>query len=272
TGSTADIVNGQIQLEDDLSGYSQADLILAYDPIASGTFELPKYFRLLTPGAEAMQNTDVEIFDTQGVNHVLSASFVKTTTPNTWDLVLLSITGDVDELVDRRIKGITFLNDGSYGGLGGSPADDSSFQVIFGNDPSATRTIAIDLGTVGEYDGVTLSGGSSTVSARGQDGYASGQLAGLSATREGVLMGLFTNGVRKEIAAIKLTTFQNPAGLSTLGNNYLGASGNSGDPVPTRGLAGGAGAVRSGSLEKSNVEVAAEFVNLIQAQNGFQAN
>jgi flagellar hook protein FlgE len=42
--------------------------------------------------------------------------------------------------------------------------------------------------------------------------------------------------------------------------------------VATRALSGGAGAVRGGTLEKSNVEVAQEFVDMIQAQNGFQAN
>jgi flagellar hook protein FlgE len=85
-------------------------------------------------------------------------------------------------------------------------------------------------------------------------------------------MGIFTNGVRRDIAALEIATFQNPAGLESLGTNYFTTSANSGDAVATRALSGGAGAVRGGALEKSNVEVAAEFVNMIQAQNGFQAN
>jgi flagellar hook protein FlgE len=268
--STAKIVNGQIHLEDDAAGYSQADMLLSYT--GAGTFELPEYFRVLTPGSEGMQNIDIEVFDSQGIGHVMSASFVKTDTANTWDLVMTSITGAVDNIDDRRIGGVTFLTDGSYGGMGGTPPDDQSFTVTFSNDPGTPRTITMDFGTIGENDGVTLTGGNTTVSARGQDGYASGQLTALSASREGTVMGLFTNGIRKEIAAIKLATFQNPAGLMALGNNYMAASGNSGDPVPTTGLSGGAGAVRSGSLEESNVEVSGEFVNLIQAQNGFQAS
>ena len=268
--STASIVNGQLQLQDDAAGYSQTDFLLSYT--GAGTFELPEYFRVLTPGSEGMQNIDVEVFDSQGIGHVMSASFIKTDIANTWDLQMTSITGGVDAINDRRIKGITFLTDGSYGGMGGTPPDSQSFTVTFSNDPGTPRTIAMDFGTIGENDGVTLTGGNTTVSARGQDGYASGQLTALSASREGTLMGLFTNGIRKEIAALKMATFQNPAGLMALGNNYMAASGNSGDPVPTTGLGGGAGAVRSGSLEESNVEVAGEFVNLIQAQNGFQAS
>jgi len=269
-GSTAKIVNGQIQLEDDVAGYSKTDMLLSYT--GAGSFELPNYFRTLTPGSEGMQNIDVEVFDSQGIGHVMSSSFVKTDTANTWDLVMTSMTGGVEQINDRRISGITFLTDGSYGGMGGTPPDNQAFTVTFSNDPGTPRTIALDFGTIGENDGVTLTGGSTTVSARGQDGYASGQLTTLTASREGTVMGLFTNGIRKEIASLKLATFQNPAGLTALGNNYLAASGNSGDPVPTTGLGGGAGAVRSGSLEESNVEVAGEFVNLIQAQNGFQAS
>jgi flagellar hook protein FlgE len=85
-------------------------------------------------------------------------------------------------------------------------------------------------------------------------------------------VGVFTNGIRKDIAAIRVATFQNPSGLESIGNNFLTASANSGEPVPTKGLSGGAGAIHGGTLEGSNVEVAAEFVNLIQAQNGYMAN
>jgi len=270
SGSTAKIVNGQLQLEDDIAGYSKTDMLLSYS--GAGAFELPKYFRVLTPGSEGMQNIEVETFDSQGIGHVMSASFVKTSTANTWDLLMTSMTGEVVVLDDRRISGITFLTDGSYGGMGGATPDAQSFTVTFANDPGTPRTLTMDFGTIGENDGVTLTGGNTTVSARGQDGYASGQLNAMTVSREGTMMGLFTNGVRKEIADIKMATFQNPAGLTALGNNYMAASSNSGDPVPTTALGGGAGAVRSGSLEESNVEIAGEFVNLIQAQNGFQAN
>ncbi len=273
TGSTASLVNGEIRLQDDQSGYSQTDITLDYidDAGDDGAFELPGYFRLLTPGSEGLNNVDIEIFDSQGISHILSASFVRTNDSNVWDLVMRSVTGEITNLDDRRIVGIEFLSDGSYGGLV-DPTENQSFQMAFSNAPSSVRTISVDFGTVGDYDGVTLSGGTSTVSSSGQDGYASGQLSSISVSAEGTLVGLFTNGVRKDIAALKLATFRNPSGLSSIGNNYFAASGNSGDPAPTRGLSGGAGAVRGGSLETSNVESATEFVNLIQAQNGFQAN
>ena len=42
--------------------------------------------------------------------------------------------------------------------------------------------------------------------------------------------------------------------------------------MPPVYLTGGAGTIHGGALEKSNTDVATEFVNLIEAQNGFQAN
>ncbi len=266
-GTTASLVNGQIQVADNETGYSRTDVMLDYS--GAGSFELPDYFRVLTAGGQAVQNTDVEIFDSQGVGHILSASFVRTSDPNAWDLVLTNMTGGVEALADRRIENVTFNSSGAYAGVDG---DDPSFEVVFANDPGTTRTVTMNLGTIGGFDGVCLSGGDSTVAATDQDGYAAGRLTGLSVTGEGTLIGTFSNGERQDIAALKLATFQNPAGLKSVGNNHYTVSGNSGEPVPTRGLGGNAGAVRGGTLEKSNVEVAAEFVNLIQAQNGFQAN
>lgn len=269
-GSTATISDGRIIVTDDQSGYSQTDLLLSYT--GGGSLELPSYFLVHSAGGQLVQTTNIEIFDSQGAGHTLTAAFVRTDTPLTWDLVLTSLSGDIQQLVDRRVKGISFLTTGAYGGMAGTPSDAASFQVRFGHDPANTRTINLDFGTIGEFDGLSQFGGASTAAASGQDGYASGSLLSVSVTREAVLVGVFTNGIRRDLAAMKLATFQNPAGLESIGNSYFVNSTNSGDPVPTKALAGGAGAVRGGALEKSNVEVAAEFVNLIQAQNGFQAN
>ncbi|MCE5326335.1 MAG: flagellar hook-basal body complex protein [Planctomycetaceae bacterium] len=264
--SVASMSNGEIRMSDVSAGYSQTDLSLS---CTGATFELPQYFTLLSAGGNAIRNTNMEIYDSQGISHVMSAAFVRTDTSNTWDLVVTSLGGDVS-LQDRRINGITFLADGSFGGV--SAADSSTFKVTFANDPSNIRTLNINLGTIGEFDGLSQFGGSSTVAPSGQDGYAAGWLSNISVTREGVLVGVFTNGARRDLAALRIATFQNPAGLASVGNNYFEVSANSGDPVATKAMSGSAGAIRGGSMEQSNVDVATEFVNLIQAQNGFQAN
>lgn len=267
--SDASIVNGELRLVDRESGYSRTDLSLSMSATSTGALTFPPYFKLLEAGGEAVRSTNIEIFDSQGVSHILSAAFVKTDTTNKWDLVLTSITGDV-EVTKRRVQGINFLTNGSFGALD-NPTE-GQFTMKFAHDPDTEASIAVNFGTVGEFDGLSQVGGSSTASPTKQDGYASGWLSSVSVTREGLLIGVFSNGARRNIASIKLATFQNPAGLLSLGGNYFAPSSNSGEPTPTKALSSGAGAVHGGSLEKSNVDVANEFVSLIEAQNGFQAN
>jgi len=128
------------------------------------------------------------------------------------------------------------------------------------------------MGTTGQLDGLTQFAGNSTAVARGQDGYEAGRLSTVSIDKEGTLVGAFSNGIKKDIATIQIALFQNPTGLESIGGNYYDSSANSGDPIATQALTGGAGSIHGGSLEKSNSDVASEFVSMIQAQNGFQAS
>ncbi len=270
-GSTASIVNGQIRITDDTSGYSRTDATLSY--AGDGTLSTPAYFEISTIGAEESKSVNITVYDSQGGRHVLSGAFVRTDTANTWDLVLTSITGDVNAITmaNRRIEDITFdASNGSYAGLGGS--DTAQFVVTFAHDATNPQTIEVNLGTAGKLDGLTQFAGNSTAVARDQDGYEAGRLATLSVNNEGTLIGAFSNGIKKNIATIEIALFQNTSGLERVGNGYYVPSANSGEAVATQAMTGGAGTIHGGSLEKSNADVATEFVNMIQAQNGFQAN
>jgi len=121
-------------------------------------------------------------------------------------------------------------------------------------------------------DGLTQFAGSSTAVARDQDGYEAGRLSTVSVNNEGVLIGAFSNGIKKNIATIQIGLFKNASGLESIGNGYYIPSANSGEAIATQAMTGGAGSIHGAALEKSNADVATEFVNMIQAQNGFQAN
>lgn len=72
---------------------------------------------------------------------------------------------------------------------------------------------------------------------------------------------------------IQLALFQNPAGLNSIGNNLYTTTEASGDPqIAAPGSAEGLGTVMQGYTEQSNVDVVAEFVNLIQSQRAYEAN
>jgi len=271
TGATASLLNGKIRITDNSSGYSKTDISLSYS--GDGNLSMPGYFEILTVGGEEVKNISITIFDSQGGKHVLTGAFVRTDTANTWDMVLTSITGDVSQITlgNRRIESITFnASDGSYSGLSGS--DSPQFVITFAHDTAHPQTIDISMGSVGQMDGLTQFKGSSTAVAREQDGYEAGRLSTVSVNNQGIVIGAFSNGIKKDIATLQVALFQNPSGLEGIGGGYFIASANSGAAVATQAMAGGAGSIHGGSLEKSNVDVATEFVNLMQAQNGFQAN
>jgi flagellar basal-body rod protein FlgG len=77
----------------------------------------------------------------------------------------------------------------------------------------------------------------------------------------------------QQAGQIQLANFQNPAGLNSLGGNLYSPTDASGDAIT--GVPGGAeglGTVMQGYTETSNVSIVEEFINMIQAQRGYEAN
>ncbi len=273
TYATASLSGGKIVVTDGASGYSKADVGMAYVPGGVETFDTPDYFEIATVGGEESKRMNITIYDSQGAAQVLTAALVRTESANQWDMVLTSITGNVDSLTSagRRIEGVTFdPSNGAFSGLTGS--DTQEFTVTYAHDTSNPQVFTIDLGTVGKFDGLTQFAGTSTAAATDQNGYDSGSLTGVSVDTAGTVIGAFSNGIKKDLASIRMATFQNAAGLENIGGGYFVTSANSGQAVSSLAQTGGAGSIKSGALEKSNADVSSEFVNLIQAQNGFQAS
>jgi len=142
--------------------------------------------------------------------------------------------------------------------------------VQFTGQPAQSITLA--LGTPGDFDGITQFGSSASLVADKQDGYGVGELANLSVSVQGTINGFFTNGQTVALGQFGVATFANEAGLQSVGDNYWVESPNSGQLVLSAGKFGKAGEVIGGALEESNVDTAEEFVRMIQAQRGFQAN
>jgi len=273
TNAVASLDNGQIRITDVSSGYSRSDVKLTFANSGTADWTEPAYFEMLTVGGDEVRSVNIRTYDSQGGKHVFSGAFVRTDTPNTWDMVLTSITGNINEITiaNRRIEDITFdSTNGYYTGLGGS--DTAEFVISFAHDPSNPQTIRIDFGTVGTLHGLTQFAGNSTAVAKEQDGYEAGNLSTVSVNKEGIVIGAFSNGIKKNLAAVQIALFQNTSGLESIGGGYFTTSANSGEPVSTQAMTGGSGSIHGGALEKSNADVATEFVSMIQAQNGFQAN
>jgi flagellar basal-body rod protein FlgG len=96
--------------------------------------------------------------------------------------------------------------------------------------------------------------------------------ASISIEKDGGVNVTSSSGTQSVIGNIQLVRFPNPSGLSSEGDNLLAETAASG--TPTTGIPGenGLGAIQSGFLEKSNVQMVTELVNLITAQRAYEIN
>jgi flagellar hook protein FlgE len=150
------------------------------------------------------------------------------------------------------------------------PGGTQSLSVTLKNGD--TTTIALDVDASGEGSGLTARTGSTTIAVASQDGQQAGDLVNVRVDQSGIVQGIYSNGVTVPLARIALATFGNPDALMRAGQNVFVESAGSG---PAR--VGGAGStstsvVIAGALEGSNVDVTAEFADMIVTQRGFQAN
>ena len=81
-----------------------------------------------------------------------------------------------------------------------------------------------------------------------------------------------STGARSVVGTIQLARFVNPSGLTAQGDNLFAASDASGAEVTGTAGQDGFGTIQSGFLEKSNVQMVNELVNLITAQRAYEIN
>ena len=98
------------------------------------------------------------------------------------------------------------------------------------------------------------------------------QLTSYNIGSDGKLRGIFDDGIQRDMAQIAIADFNNPMGLEKVGETSYRESANSGAADVSVAGTGRKGTLVGGALEMSNVDLAAEFTNLILAQRGFQAS
>ena len=104
-----------------------------------------------------------------------------------------------------------------------------------------------------------------------QDGFASGRLTNLEIDNYGNVKAGYSNGSNVTLGKIIIANFSNNSGLKQIGNSTFTSTAASGDPELGEAAEDGFGNILSGSLERSNVDITEELVNLITAQRNYQA-
>ncbi|WP_457444717.1 flagellar hook protein FlgE [Roseateles sp. P5_E4] len=152
-----------------------------------------------------------------------------------------------------------------------TPPGTISMTVPAGTSTRGNPTLAIS-GIQLDLTGATENGSSFAVTNLTQDGYAPGQLTGIQVANDGIVQARYSNGQSKPAGQVELASFRNPQGLQTMGGNVWIRTVASGDAVVGVPGDGNMGALQSGALEESNVDLTAELVNMVTAQRAYQAN
>jgi len=209
----------------------------------------------------------------------------------------VALTGILDERgvdVTARFPGITF---------GGVAVGDASNIVTYSEatglfvsvGAAAGPALTLDFGAgnvfpAGPFPAVGINvdfsrstnfnnNGTSTIATTSGDvdgtgrGRRLGELTGVSIDRSGMIFATYDNGQSRLLGQIAVAEFPNASGLSKEGDNLYGVTMNSGEfngigvDITSNG-----GFMSTGVLEMSNVDLAAEFTEMITTQKGFQAN
>lgn len=166
---------------------------------------------------------------------------------------------------------------GEFKGIGAAGATTKSlaFQVNSNATSNPFKEINVDFSSITMF---ATSGSSPLEATRGSldkqgAGKKVGNMTGVSIDGSGKIYGKYDNGDSRLLGQIAVADFSNPAGLEAVGNSMFASTQNSGDfDGVGKDISAGGGGFTSGVLEMSNVDLSAQFTDMITTQRGFQAN
>ena len=259
TSTTGRLVN--ISVYDNL-GYSYiVQLAIKQDKDTSGTPIEGKY--VISPSK--LLNSDGKDLLDAGTNPTKNASQIKFGTADSITIEFDTTTGTLKSPIidDNKEANITLtISDKTTGSKSGVDAFVNPISVDLANlkmyDNKGTSTVA---GHYGDVQGRNA-------------GRKKGALSGVAIQQDGKIYGSYDNGTSKLLGQIAVASFANASGLEKIGDNLYDTTQNSGefDGIGKDITSDGAGAMKTGVLEMSNVDLSAEFTEMITTQRGFQAN
>lgn len=233
-------------------------------------------FDVLNPEKTSQFNTSVSVYDNVGTQRLLTVYFNKAA-DGQWEY---------HSLVDGK---------DAQGGVEGVPVEMATGKLIFdakgrlaeeivtknaynfNKGAGQGQEITLDFGISTKEGGdgtvaATQYGSESSVARMTPDGASAATLGSLSFNDDGILTASYDNGVSRDIAQIAVAKFENNEGLFKMGKNMFKATKKSGQEALGKPRKDGRGEVLSKSIELSNVDIADEFINMMNAQRNFQAN
>tara|TARA_B100000686_G_scaffold341384_1_gene418706 strand:- start:1144 stop:2385 length:1242 start_codon:yes stop_codon:yes gene_type:complete len=248
----------------DLAGVQSA-------PNASTEFTLGANLNA-SASAEVTFNSPITLYNSVGTEIILNMNFTKLAGSNSWTFSPNPSSGTLTSATSGTLS---FDTNGQLSSVNDSPVEDQTITVDFtGATPGGElMTLNWDLATSSGVSNGKLTGyaAQSNNNSFVQDGFTTGTLTGLNVDSTGIISGLFNNGQTAQLYQVAMADFLAPGGLTRAGQNLWAEASASGQPVIGTAQTGAFGAVLGSSLELSNVDLAQQFVTLIQTQQAFQA-
>jgi len=257
---TNDIVSADVG-NIDLAGVQSA-------PQATTTFTLGANLDGAATAASTF-TSPVTIYNSVGTQVIASIQFTKVADANSWGYTISTSEGT---LTSGASGTVSFDSSGNLT----SPTTDQAIVIDYSasKTPALTQNLTWDLiGSSGITNGkLTGFSAASNNNSLVQDGFSTGTLVGLTTNSTGIISGLFNNGQTDKLFQVTLGDFLAPSGLQRAGSNLFSETADSGQVVLGTAGTGGFGGITGQSLELSNVDLAEQFVTMIQTQQAFQAS
>jgi flagellar hook protein FlgE len=212
----------------------------------------------LSSTATVQDIPNVTVFDSAGGKHVwdVNLTAVGATAPGSWTVTV-------------KDESNTVVGTGTLKFIGSAP-DPSSSKITISASPSGANALSVVLDF---SQGVTSfsSGTTSTLRAAKVDGNGVGALTSVTVDENGQVKLSYSNDQTALLGAVAVADFRDPQQLERVGNGLFQNKG-SGEMRLLASGTDGVGKVVSKQVEASNVDLSAEFGDLILIQRGFQAS
>jgi len=215
------------------------------------------------------ESSATTVYDSVGTGYTLTSYFTRVSgsgTPDKWQVDWQLTNSAGTALASGTGPRLTFSSAGAL--TGATSGAGTTVSVPTAKLPDG----ASPLNVVYNFTGTTLSSQTFGVNSIANNGNSAGTFTGVQISSTGQIIGQYSNGLTKAFGTIALANFENPQGLTPMTGTFWQQTLASGPALLAAPNTQGLGTLQSGALEGSNVDLSTQLVNLIVAQQAFQAN
>ncbi|NYF80346.1 flagellar hook protein FlgE [Granulicella arctica] len=213
-------------------------------------------------------STAVTVYDSLGQSHVATVTYTKASS-TTWNYAVTLPSADASGAPVNNTGTLTFDSTGALV----SPSSNVTGITFPGMaDGASSMNFSMNLYNSAGAATVSQSASANNVAASSQDGYASGTYESFAVDSTGIVSATFSNGHTTTVGQVAVATVSNQSGLLRTGDNNFQTTAASGTASVGTAGTGGRATIEDDTVEGSNVDISAEFSNLVVAQRSFEAN